>query len=254
MEFKSIEALKTTPGLRLVLVAGAPSPWSQAAKAMMEYKGLEFAAGRLAAGDTNDDLVAWTGINSAPVVVYNDEKPLDRWSDILFLIERLAPEPQLVPEDPAQRVEMFGMSHELCGEMGLGWNRRLLMFAPMIESGNTPDGISRMAGKYQYNQGDMQLAGARIAATLQMLHRQLERQKQAGSDFFVGDEPSAVDFYWTAFSNLIEIISWDKIPVPEDFRPLFHQADPAVAAAFTPLLREHRERFFDAYFKSPMEF
>ncbi len=254
MEFKPIETLKTTPGLRLVLVAGAPSPWGQAAKAMMEYKGLEFNAGLLTPGDTNDKLVAWTGINSGPVVIYNDEKPLERWTDILFLIERLAPKPALIPDDPYARMEVFGMSHELCGEMGLGWNRRLLMFGPMIESGNAPEGITRMAGKYQYNTADMKRAGARIAATLRMLDQQLERQRRAGSAYFVGDAPSAVDFYWTAFSNLIEVISWDRIPVPEDFRPLFHEADPAVTAAFTPLLREHRERFFDAHFKSPMEF
>ncbi len=254
MEFKSIEALKTTPGLRLVLVAGAPSPWSQAAKAMMEYKNLEFTAGRLAAGETNDDLVAWTGINSAPVLVYEDEKPLERWTDILFLIERLAPTPALIPEEPEQRVKLFGIAHELCGELGLGWNRRLLMFAPMVESGNAPEGITRMAGKYHYNNADMKQADARIVATLQMLHRQLERQQQAGSDYFVGDAPSAVDFYWTAFSNLVEIISWDKIPVPENFRPLFQLNNPAVTAAFTPLLREHRERFFATHFKSPMEF
>ncbi len=254
MDFKSISSLKTTPGLRLVLVAGAPSPWGQAAKAMMEYKGLDFSAGLLIPGETNDELVAWTGINSGPVVINDDDKPLERWTDILFLIERLAPQPALVPDDPQQRVEVFGLSHELCGEMGLGWNRRLLMFGPMIESGNAPEGVTRMAGKYQYNTADMQRAGARIAAILGMLHRQLERQQRAGSEYFVGDAPSAVDFYWTAFSNLIEIISWDKIPVPEDFRPLFHQTDPAVTAAFTPLLREHRDRFFADYFKSPMEF
>lgn len=254
MDFKSISSLKTTPGLRLVLVAGAPSPWGQAAKAMMEYKGLDFSTGLLIPGEMNDELVAWTGINSGPVVINNDEKPLDRWADILFLIERLAPRPALVPDDPRQRVEVFGLSHELCGEMGLGWNRRLLMFGPMIESGNAPEGVTRMAGKYQYNTADMERAGTRIVAILGMLHQQLERQQRAGSDYFVGDAPSAVDFYWTAFSNLIEIISWDKIPVPEDYRPLFQQSDPAVSEAFTPLLREHRDRFFTAHFKSPMEF
>ncbi|MGR9091424.1 MAG: hypothetical protein ACU85U_12665 [Gammaproteobacteria bacterium] len=209
------------------------------------YKGLEFSAGQLVPGDTNDDLVAWSGINGGPVVVYNDEKPLERWVNILYLLERLAAQPARVPDDPEQRVQVFGMSHELCGEMGLGWKRRRLMFAPMIESGNATDGIALMGGKYNYNTADSERAGARIVATLQMLHRQLERQQQAGSEYFIGGAPGAVNFYWTAFSNLIEIISRDKIPLPEEFRPLFHQGNPAVAAAFTPLLRAHRERFFD---------
>ena len=37
MEFLSIEELKKRDGLRLILVAGAPSPWGQAAKAMFEH-------------------------------------------------------------------------------------------------------------------------------------------------------------------------------------------------------------------------
>ncbi|MDA0821762.1 MAG: hypothetical protein O3C28_04980, partial [Proteobacteria bacterium] len=72
--------------------------------------------------------------------------------------------------------------------------------------------------------------------------------------YFIGKTPTAMDFYWTAFSNLVEIMSWEKIPVPEPMRPLFEQNDPAIAAAFDSVLREHRIRFFDQYFKSPMEF
>ena len=45
MEFSSIAELRVLDGLRLVLVAGSPSPWGQCAKAMMEFKGLDFATG-----------------------------------------------------------------------------------------------------------------------------------------------------------------------------------------------------------------
>jgi hypothetical protein len=42
---------------------------------------------------------------------------------------------------------MIGLSHEICGEMGIGWNRRLQLFAPAYASGNTPAGVSRMGAK-----------------------------------------------------------------------------------------------------------
>jgi glutathione S-transferase len=221
---------------------------------MMEYKKLDFAAGLLVPGETNDEIVEWTGINSGPIVVHDDDQPIERWTDILFLIERLAPKPALIPEDARQRSDLFGMSHELNGEFGLGWNRRLLMFAPLMESGSAPDGIVRMSGKYNYNKADSARASDRIIRTLNLLDEQLTAQQTRGSEYFIGDSPSALDFYWTAFSNLIEIISWEAIPVPEDYRPLFAYDDAGVKKAFSPALRAHRDAFFQRYFKSPMEF
>jgi hypothetical protein len=40
MKYEALETIIKSDGLRLVLVQGFPSPWGQAAKAMMEYKGL----------------------------------------------------------------------------------------------------------------------------------------------------------------------------------------------------------------------
>ncbi|MFT4563968.1 MAG: glutathione S-transferase [Gammaproteobacteria bacterium] len=254
MEILEIGDLRERSGLRIVLVAGAPSPWGQAAKAMIEFKGLDYSAGHLIPGDANSEVVEWSGVNSGPVVAWNDEKPIDRWNDILFLLERLAPNKPLVPDDPQDRVEFFGMAHEINGEFGLGWNRRLMMFGPILESGQAPDGMKLMGDKYNYNKTDAELASRRIVGTLTQLSNRLKKQKAAGSNYFIGSSPTAMDFYWTAFSNLVEIISWEKIPVAEPMRPLFDQGDPAIAAAFDSMLREHRDRFFDQYFKSPMEF
>ena len=83
MKMLSIDELKKTPGLRIVVV-GAPSPWGQPEKAMMEYKRLNYSAGQLELGGANEEVVSWTGINSAPIVGWNDERPIDRWTEILF--------------------------------------------------------------------------------------------------------------------------------------------------------------------------
>ncbi|MGR8950279.1 MAG: hypothetical protein ACU84Q_19720, partial [Gammaproteobacteria bacterium] len=144
MDYESFDELKDAAGLRMFLVAGTPSPWGQAAKAMLEYKGIGCRYGAWIPGEPNEELVAWSGIESGPIVVYEDEKPIDSWTDILFLLERIQPTPSLIPENATDRALMFGFSHEICGELGLGWNRRLAMFAPIIESGEAPEGINRM--------------------------------------------------------------------------------------------------------------
>ena len=50
MNYLDIDDLIAADGLRLVLLRGFPSPWGQAAKAMMEFKGLTFSVGPLDGG------------------------------------------------------------------------------------------------------------------------------------------------------------------------------------------------------------
>jgi glutathione S-transferase len=254
MKFLSIGEVIKRQGLRLVLVQGAPSPWGQAVKAMIEYKGLEFVVAPQIPGAENSELVAWAGVNSGPVVAWNDGRPMNRWNDILFLLERLAPHKPLVPDAPIERVPMLGMSHELCGELGLGWNRRLSLFKPAMQSGQAPAGISAMSRKYGYNESDVAATNQRQIAMLQLLTAVLEKQQAAGSAFFIGQRLSALDFYWAAFSAIFELLPVELCPIAPGARGMFETIDPQVKAAISPILLEHRERIMRAHFKLPMEF
>jgi glutathione S-transferase len=253
LEYRSFKEIKDHPGLRIVLVKGAPSPWGQAAKTIFEIKGLDYVAAPWVGGEPNEDIVAWGGEASAPVVAWASEKPIHRWIDILYLAERLAPKPSLIPADAMQRALMIGLSHEICGEMGIGWNRRLQLFAPALASGKASAGIARMGGKYGYNEGDAKAAGERIAGSLRALTAQLKSQHARVVHYFVGDALSALDIYWTAFANLLDPLPKEQCPMPDAYRPGFTVSDPTVKSALDPLLLEHRSRIFREYFRSPME-
>src|SRR5271163_870852 len=221
LEYRRFEEIIDHPGLRIVLVKGMPSPWGQAAKTLFEIKGLEYVAAPWQPGEPNENIVTWGGERSAPIVAWAKEKPINRWIDILYLAERLAPKPSLIPTDATQRVQMIGLSHEICGEMGIGWNRRLQLFAPAYASGKPPAGISRMGGKYCYNEGDVKAAGERTAGSLKALTAQLKSQHARGAHYFVGDSLSALDIYWVAFANLLDPLPKEQCPMPESWRPAF---------------------------------
>ena len=161
IKYEPISKIIEATGLRLVLVEGYPSPWGHAVKAMMEYKNLIYRTGAQKAGEDNPELIKWAGVNSGPVVAWDLGPPLNRWNDILFLLERLNPEKNLIPDDGTLRVQCMGFSHEICGELGLGWNRRLSMFRPIVESSEMPDGFMNMADKWGYNQFDVEMAEER---------------------------------------------------------------------------------------------
>jgi hypothetical protein len=253
LEYRSFEEIIDHPGLRIVLVKGVPSPWGQAAKTIFEIKGLDYVAASWPAGEPNENIVAWAGATSAPIVAWAKEAPVNRWIDILYLAERLAPKLRLLPTDATQRALMFGLSHEICGEMGIGWNRRLQLFAPAFASGNPPAGISRMGRKYGYNETDAKAAGERTAASLKALATQLKSQYARGVKYFVGDNLSALDIYWTAFANLLDPLPNEQNPMSEGLRRGFTATDPIVKGALDPILLEHRSRIFREHFRDPME-
>jgi glutathione S-transferase len=253
LRYRTLEEIKAHDGLRIVLVQGMPSPWGQAAKTIFEIKGLEYVAAPYVPFAPNPDVVAWAGEDSAPIVAWQRERPIHRWVDILNLAERLAPAPSLVPPDATDRALMFGLSNEICGELGIGWNRRLQLIAPAMESGKAPESVSRMGGKYGYRSADAKAAAARIAGSLRALSRQLESQYARGVPFFVGDALSALDVYWTAFMNLLAPLPKEACPMPEEWRGAFASLDPEVSEALPPLLVRHRDAIFAKHFRSPME-
>jgi len=253
LDYLPLAEVIARPGLRLVLVRGFPSPWGQAAKTIFELKQLDYVVAAQEAGGANEALVAWCGENSGPVVAWNDERPIHRWYDILMLAERLAPVPSLLPSAPLDRALMMGFANELCGELGVGWNRRLQMFAPALDGANPPEHMLRMGAKYRYDAAEARLAGARTARQLRALAAQLEAQHARGRPFFVGETLTALDLYWVAFMNLLDLLPPDKCPVPDALRPMFALHDETTRAALDPVLVAHRDRVFAGYFRHPME-
>jgi len=240
-------------GLRLVLVRGVPSPWSQAAKTILEIKGLSYAAAPLQIGGGNEEIAAWSGQNSAPVVAWQGEKPINRWLDILLLAERLAPAPALLPANPLQRALAIGLGHEMLGERGIAWNRRLQMFAGAVASGNAAR-LAPLVDKYGFDVGDAAAAVGRIAATLRALAAQLKAQQARGVPFLVGEGLSAADIWWVATANILAPLPAAQCPMREASRAGFTASDPEIVAALDPALIEHRDRIFKAHFRDPMEF
>ena len=247
------EAIKA-PGLRLVLVRGVPSPWGMAAKTLFEVKGVDYLAAPLELAGRNEEIVAWSGQNSAPVVAWNDEAPLHRWQDIVLLAERIAPAPALIPADATARMTMWGICNELAGEQGLGWNRRLQGFARARNSGRVIPASEALIAKYGYDAAAVKTVVPRIAGTLAALAAQLKAQQARGVPFIVGEALSAADIYFVTFLNLVAPLPPEQCPMPDAFRSGFTAREPEIVSALDPILLEHRDRIFHAHFRNPMEF
>lgn len=255
-DYIDIEQAKTLSGFRLILPPGRPNPWAEALKGFCHVKKILFTRVRKAQGP-DAALQAWTSQSSAPVAIWNDERPRSTWIEQLYLTERLAPEPALIPHMIEDRTLMFGYANELCGENGFGWSRRLMLVDGMITSPQADEGTrtfaSYLGGKYGYDQGAAAAAPARVAQILQLLNARLEQQRATGSRFLIGNQLSALDIYWATFAVLIKPLPPELCPIPEPLRLSFTNTNPIVAATVTPALLAHRDFIYREYLQLPMD-
>lgn len=247
--FVSVEEGRAASGLRLILARGVPGPWSIAARAIYDMKRLSYVAVPHDAGLPNDQVRDWTGHVSAPIAMLDDERPRAGWAEILLLAEALQPDPPLIPHDPEDRMTMFGLSHELCGEDGLGWTIRCLMFAAQRASGNVP--YPSLLDKYS-SPHIIDHHRRRLNDILGMLARRLDAQADKGSPYLVGNQLSAADIYWTAFSNLLHPMTDAECSMPDFYRNLYRLAEPYLDTALPPVLITHRDHVLDRYLDTPL--
>ena len=257
-DYVEVERARNLPGLRLVLSEGVPGPWGEAAKGVFRVKGVPFQRVRQRPGLDNDALLEWTGHDNAPIAVYADEPPRSTWAQIIFLAERLGAAPRLIPADPAARALMFGLCHELAGESGFAWNRRLMMLhevhsLPPEVAGAARAIVTRLGEKYGYTADAAEAAPARAAEVLRLFAARLEAQRECGSRFLVGAELSALDIYWAAFAALVSPLPESLCPMPDVIRHQYTVRHPIVREAIVPSLLEHRDAIYREYLELPVE-
>ena len=251
-EYISVEEATRRRGLRMVVVSNVPSPWGEAAKGILHIKGIDWAAVRLV--QDSEPLWEWARQRSGPVAIYDDETPRGGWAEILLLAERLAPIPSLLPADPAERVLVFGIGHELCGEAGLGWSRRLqLIHAGLQNIGGFPEPIAKYLGrKYGYSPETGAASARRVVQLLGMLAARLKAQQEKGSRYYVGNTLTAVDVYSATVMALFRPLPHEQCAMKDSIRAAFETRDAHTEAALDPILLRHRDMMYAEYLQVPL--
>jgi glutathione S-transferase len=242
----SITEGRKLPGLRLVVLGGFPSPWGEAAKGILYVKRIPHTRVIRSPDDPPRALEAWTKQDSFPAAIYEGERPRSGWAEILWLAERLAPEPALIPADPEKRAVCFGLCHEICGEHGLGWMRRLEMVHDGLPSGDRT--MRWLAEKYGVTAELGAKAPERIREILRMLAARLER----GGRYLMGDSLTALDVYFATFLNILSPLPPESMPHSEFLRRATSRIDPEVARILAGGLLAHRDRIYREHLELPV--
>jgi glutathione S-transferase/REP element-mobilizing transposase RayT len=183
-----------------------------------------------------------------------DERPRSSWTNILILVERIAPTPALLPADAAERALMFGFAHEILAEAGLCWSRRLqLIHAGLQGDGGFAPPVAQYLGKkYGYRPDSEPAATRRVVEILGALATRLRVQQAAGSGYFIGETLTALDIYSAAAMALILPMPPEHCDMHEKLRTTFEWRNDQTEAALEPILIEHRDRIYAQHLELPL--
>ncbi len=253
MRFVALEEARAATGLKLVVAASLPSPWSEAAKGVLHVKGLDALLVRFSSTDTA--VREWMGWHNVPVLLAPGEPIRTHWSEILEAAERLGAErggPSLVPNDENERMRLFGLAHELLGENGLVWSSRLLVIHRGLVTGGQegfPLRIAQyLAPKYGYAAERVEAARARVRSLFDRFARLLE-----GRTYALGTALTALDLYVATaiapFAPMPTELCPDTHPV---VRHAFATASPDLSSAIAPILVAHRDHIYAKHLELPV--
>jgi len=251
MDYLSVEEAQEQSGLRLVLTAGGPGPFSEAAKALFRHHNVEFLPVRQVGGRDNPELVAWTRHRNAPVALYNDEAPRVRWLEILDLAERLGSGPSLFPKTIDDRIKMVGLINEIAGENSLIWNARILMLhQTVLAVGEEKARRNPMLQDYLYDQDSVEPAKERVLSVINYL---TDLVKASKSGYLVGEEFTAADIYYAYVSNVLRPQAHDINPMPDGLRGSYELLE-NLLGEFDSALIEFRDNIFEKHLQLPLTF
>lgn len=254
LRYAELAEARAARGVRMLGVWALPSPWTEAAKGLFHVKEIPVLCVRHKRGDP--DQAAWAGVPNAPAVFYDDEPPRSGWAEILQLAERLGGRVSLVPSDPAQRVHLFGLAHEICGEDGLAWSARLIMLHGSMTSNGARSFPMRIAGYlaagYGYAPDRIDRAHRRVREVSGLLDATLAASRAAGHGYLLGDRLSALDIYLATFITPIVGVTAEECPGMFDVvRPAFTHLGEQVGE-MPPALVEHRRKIYRDHLPWPI--
>ena len=146
---------------------------------------------------------------------------------------------------------MFGLAHEICGEMGFGWAYRLLMIQKSLGHAGElafPANVgSYLAPRYGFNPAHTKIAKTRVVDVLMLLSQRIE-----GRRYLLGNALTAVDIYWATFANLIMPLPEAELPAAQMIRAAYTCDDADILGAVSTELRALQRRIYETHLELPV--
>ena len=146
---------------------------------------------------------------------------------------------------------MMGLSHELLGEGGLCWSRRLQgIHAGLSGNGGFAPKVSAYLGaKYGYQPERGEAASRRVCDLLRMF---ADRLQASNGDYLMGEQLTAADIHLATSMAMFAPLPPEQCAMRESYRETFSWLDAPTKDALHPTLLEHRDRIYARHLELPL--
>ena len=239
-------------GLKLVLTKGVPGPWGELVKAILAVKKVNYTAVAQYPGKSDRELSILSGQTSAPVLL-DDGVCITDLKEIILTIENNYPSPQLLPTDSQELAAIWKLIDLITGKDGFAWNRRLMMFAPLMELDPPIKMINSLAVKYGYTQEVAVNAPRQVLLVLERIATLLNDQAKNEQKYIVGNRFTVLDITWAVFCSML-------LPLPEAVNAMpagmrdSYTLDKDLMPNIDSILIEHRDYIYKNHLTLPLDY
>jgi glutathione S-transferase len=252
MHYIELADTGTTPGLKLVLTKGMPGPWGELVKAILAVKNVSYTAVAQYPGKSDTVLKALSGQTSAPVML-DDGICITDLKEIILTIEKNYPSPQLLPSDKIALAAIWELIDLIAGNNGFAWNRRLMMFAPLMQLDPPIKMINSLAVKYGYSQVGAENAPRQVLLVLVRIATLLNEQAKSEKKYIVGSCLTALDITWAVFSSMLLPLPEEVNAMPAGMRDSYTLTSDLMIDVDSILI-EHRDYIYKNHLTLPLDY
>ncbi len=252
MHYIELSNVANTPGLKLVLTKGMPGPWGELIKAILAVKNVSYTAVAQYPGRSDAELNALSGQTSAPVLL-SEGVCISDLKEIILTIEKNYPSPMLLPANKLELAAVWELIDLITGSDGFAWNRRLMMFTPLMQLDPPIEMIKNLALKYGYSEVGAQSAPQKVLQVLGRIGSLLNKQAKRGKLYIVGNNLTVLDIAWAVFCSML-------LPLPEAVNAM----PPGMRDSYTlnsdlmidvdSILIEHRDYIYKNHLTLPLDY
>lgn len=252
MHYIELAEVANTSGLKLVLTKGMPGPWGELIKAILAVKNVSYTAVAQYPGRSDAELKALSGQASAPVLL-SEGVCLSDLKEIILTIEKNYPSPMLLPTNKLQLAAVWELIYLITGKGGFAWNRRVMMFTPLMQLDQPIEMIKNLALKYGYCEIVAESAPQKVLQVLGRIGALLNEQAKRGKLYIVGNSLTALDIAWAVFSSML-------LPLPKAVNAM----PPGMRDSYTlnsdlmidvdSILIEHRDYIYKNHLTLPLDY
>jgi glutathione S-transferase len=159
----------------------------------------------------------------------------------------------LLPTNKLELAAVWELIYLITGKGGFAWNRRVMMFTPLMQLDQPIEMIKNLALKYGYCEIVAESAPQKVLRVLGRIGSLLNEQAKCGKFYIVGNNLTVLDIAWAVFSSMLLPLPKAVNAMPAGIRDSY-TLNSDLMIDVDSILIEHRDYIYKNHLTLPLDY